>query len=422
MISGKSTEAPLCGDTIGNKIHGQRIKPTIQGPIDNRRCQTNYDDLSNINNWRIWDMDMPNVEPITYSKVFTEINGLYPQKIIDVKGEIIIPLDERTKFMFERLLGRGSQSYFFIHDPKELFPNITDKGLIDLIRKAMQENGADFVYIQTKVPSSNNQSKYTNTRQPVTEALVELMTLLYFRAEGYMVQCHFNSYAGVDDIFAWKSPLVEKLRAHRLIEYGCFVDELELLRKFGRVNQVREEKSIYNELIIVEAESSIANAIRNNGGMNQLIGKEWDNSDPKNEYRGGAKQRMVAKKLFITFPVCFRTRSPAIKSFEEVVSVFGDRQKDQKVGIICWEPTTYYFKDSAIFQHPKMTEELSKFETHAMQLLLKNFYFDELLSLMQKLKIEFKGRTKDEVFSELENKIQEGNVDIIISELDRVLT
>jgi len=366
-------------------------------------------------------MDMPDVKPITYSKVFTQINDMYPQKILDVKDEIIIPLDERTKFMFERLLGRSSQSYFFIYDPEKSFPNITNKGLIELIRKAIQENGVDFVYIQADERSSTNQSKYTNSRIPLTEELAELMTMLYFRAQGYMVQHPLRSYEGVDDVIAWKSPLIEKLRAHKLIEYGCFVDELGLLRKFGRFNQVREEKSICNELIIIEAESSIANAIKNDSGMNQLIGKEWGNSNPQ-KYRAGTKQDMVANKLFITFPVCFPTRFPAKTSFEEVVSKFDGRQKDPKVGIICWDPTTYYFKDSAAFQHPKMTEELSKFEAHVMQLLLKNFYFDELLSLMQKLKIEFKGRTKDEVFSELQNKVREGDVDIIISELDRILS
>ena len=157
--------------------------------------------------------------------------------------------------------------------------------------------------------------------------------------------------------------------------------------------------------------------------MNQLLGKEWGESNPQ-KYREGAKQRKVANRLFITFPVCFPTWFPSVDSFEEVVREFDKRQLDQrKIGIICWEPTTYYFKDSAEFQHDKMTEELSKYEAYAKQLLLKNFCFDELLSwgagqsLMQELKIEFKGRTKDEVFVELEKKVREGDVDILISEL-----
>jgi len=155
--------------------------------------------------------------------------------------------------------------------------------------------------------------------------------------------------------------------------------------------------------------------------MNQLLGKEWGESNPQ-KYREGAKQRIVANRLFITSPVCFPTWFPSVDSFEEVVREFDKRQLDQrKIGIICWEPTTYYFKDSAEFQHDKMTEELGKYEAYAKQLLLKNSYFDELLSLMQELKIEFKGRTKDEVFVELEKKVREGDVDILISELDRVL-
>jgi len=362
-------------------------------------------------------MNAHDEKPVTFSRVFTRINDMYPRKIIDVKGEIVFPVDERTAFMFKNLLPQGAQSYHFIHEPEEVFRDISDNRRRELRRKARQESGVDFVFLQTE-----KRSIFTNSQIPLTEELVELMTMLFFRSQGYMVQRPLGTYMGVDDVIAWKSPLTEKLRAHRLIEYGCFVDELGLLRKFGRVNQIREEKSIHNELVLVEAESSIRKAIANDSGMNQLLGKEWGESNPQ-KYREGAKQRIVANKLFITFPVCFPTWFPSVDSFEEVVREFDRRQLDQrKIGIVCWEPTTYYFKDSAEFQHDKMTEELSKYEAYAKQLLLKNFYFDELLSLMQELKIELKGRTKDEVFVELEKKVREGDVDILISKLDRVLT
>lgn len=352
----------------------------------------------------------------TFSGVFARINDLYPRKVVDVEEERVTPVGERMIFMFENLLSRGSQSYVFVHEPEEVFHDISDNRRRELRRRAKQESGVDFVFVQTEKPST-----FANTQIPVTEELVKLMTMLYFRAQGYMVQRPLGTYNGVDDLIAWKSSVTEKLRAHGLIEYGCFVNELALLRKFGRVNQVREEKLINSELILIEAESSIRKAIANDGGMNQLLGKEWGDSNPQ-KYREGARQMMIANNLFITFPVCFPASFPPVNSFKEVIREFDKRQPDQrKTGIICWEPTTYYFKDSAEFQHDNMIVELSKYESYVKQLLIKNFYFDELLYLMQKLGIEFKDNTKDEVFSKLDKEIQEGDVEVILSELDKVL-
>ena len=52
---------------------------------------------------------------------------------------------------------------------------------------------------------------------------------------------------------------------------------------------------------------------------------------------------------------------------------------------------------------------------------MENFYFDELLHLMNKLGIDFTGKTKDEVFEELNEKVQTNDTDIVISELDKLL-
>mgnify|MGYP001144628675 CR=1 FL=1 len=83
----------------------------------------------------------------TFSGVFTRINDLYPRKILDFKEERVIPLDERTIFMFKSLLPRGSQSYFFIHEPEEVFRDISDNRRRELRRRTRQESGVDFVFV-----------------------------------------------------------------------------------------------------------------------------------------------------------------------------------------------------------------------------------------------------------------------------------
>jgi len=227
----------------------------------------------------------------------------------------------------------------------------------------------------------------------------------------------------VDDVVIWRSELTEKLRKHGFIEYGCYVDELRFLRKLGKPMQVKKEEVSNSEFIIIEAESSIYKAVENNGGMNQLLGTEWkwSQSKPK-KYREGAKKLSVANKLFITFPVNLPTSFPEAKCFKDIVPEFNVNQKNKKKsGIICWETENFSIKDSDQFDHEYMDKEISRYENYVKQLLLENFYFDELLHLMDKLDIDFTGKTKDEIFEELNEKVQDNDVDIIISELNKLL-
>ena len=95
-------------------------------------------------------MNVHDEKSVTFSRVFGQINDMYPRKIIDVKGEIVFPVDERTVFMFENLLPRSAQSYYFIHEPEEVFRDISDNRRRELRRKARQEGGVDFVFLQTE--------------------------------------------------------------------------------------------------------------------------------------------------------------------------------------------------------------------------------------------------------------------------------
>lgn len=361
-----------------------------------------------------------------FAKVFSLINKMYPRSIVDIENDNIIPLDQRTKLMFCNVLWGKSElehsprSYYIIYEQEEVFRNKSENSLRKLRRKIREEHSrANVIFVQTEKPSK----KFTNSEIMLTEQLVELLTMLYFRAKGYMVQSALGTYNGVDDVAVWRSGLTEKLRKYEFIEYGCYVDELRFLRKLGKPKQVevkREEVS-NGEFALIEAKSCIANAITNNGGMNQLIGSEWKRSSPQ-RYREGAKNLSVANGLFITFPVNFPIRFPEAKCFEDIVSEFYERQKSQKkVGIICWETENFSIKDSGQFDYEYMDREIEKYENYVKQLLLENFYFDELLILMDKLDIDFTRKTKDEVFEEFNEKVQENDASIIISELNKLL-
>lgn len=361
-----------------------------------------------------------------FAKVFSLINKLYPRRMIDIENDNVIPLDQRTKLMFRDILwgkskfGNFPPSYYIIYEPDEIFRNKSDNALYKLRRRIREEHSkTKMVFIQTEKSSR----QFTNSEIMLTEQLVKLLTMLYFRAKGYMVESSPRTYNGVDDVVVWKLEVTEKLRKCGFIEYGCYVDELRFLRRLGKPRVIKKGKVSNDELIIIEAESSIYNAVKNDGGMNQLLGTEWKWSQSKpTKYRRGVKQLSVASKLFITFPVNFSIRFPEAKCFKDIVSEFHKGQGNQKkVGIICWETDNFSIKDSDQFNHKYMDKEIKEYENHVKQLLLENFYFDELLILMSKLGINFRQKAKCEVFEEFNEKIQQADSAVIISELDKLL-
>ncbi len=92
---------------------------------------------------------------------------------------------------------------------------------------------------------------------------------------------------------------------------------------------------ISDELILTEAESTLNEAMQNDGGMNQLIGREWKDSSPT-KYRGGAMDFHIASKLFITFPIGIPA-DRAQEFFAGMAKRFDERQcGTAKVGMFAW--------------------------------------------------------------------------------------
>lgn len=354
------------------------------------------------------------------------VDQMYSTSVVHVEKSNVSPLDQRTKLMFTDILSSEQTSYFFMYEPDEMFREKSEnyrRMSRRMAREKLSKNKVVFVQTQTRSLG------FADSEVILTEELVELLTILYFRAQGYMVQRPLNkTYNGVDDVVVWKSRFTEKLREHRFIDYGCYVPELKFLRQWGKPKQAKREQVLNDEFALVEAESCFYNAVKNDGGMNQLIGREWNESTPQN-YREGARKLSVANRLFITFPVYLPCRFPEAKCFEDIVSEFHRRQGGrEKVGVICWELDRLHTEDSGSFEPENMAEEIKQYDSHVKLLLLENFYFNELLALSDKLGIDFsfKSKTLSEVCDELkadelQTKIQHIDVDKLLLELDKVL-
>ena len=280
-----------------------------------------------------------------FDNVFESINSTSPRKVVDIVDGNVVPVDEITRLMFSDVVGEDLDSYCFIYDPTAIDPYLSESKATKLRREARQNLSHDNrVFLQTE----RFAPYYPNSETPLTEKFVELLAMLYFRAHGYIVQQALRSHGGVDDVVAWKSPLSQRLQEHGLIEFGCYAKELGRLRTLGKPAGVNRKVSVGggHQFIAIEAESCVSNVVKNDGGMNQLIGKDWSESHP-NEYPKGAKAEVAANKLYITFPAhfpmcalptggflqrsCLNTRSqnPRAKGRRDVlgdVSMFCQRQ------------------------------------------------------------------------------------------------
>jgi hypothetical protein len=163
----------------------------------------------------------------------------------------IFPKDFSTKLMFSTILDRGESGFSHLGPDttakdallteRPVYSDKCNSYLIVLESKTFDERGMAFrrkarnelakqygvekVFIQSeRRPDDQGVARFR------TEEIPTLLTMLHFRAEGYAVQAPLQTYGGVDDIVAWKSPFIEELRKYRMIEYGCYIDQLRSLK------------------------------------------------------------------------------------------------------------------------------------------------------------------------------------------------
>jgi len=360
---------------------------------------------------------------ITFKQAFEALkNKIGNNSLFNFDGEKITPLNNRIRLIFmDSVLGLSREFRYWnlgiAKRERELMDNIEDL-----------PNSFVFVYYDPSITSKKTikdfASKFDDTTICIqrksrtewptsylisTEQLGTLITMLYFREKGYIVQTprtygkEGKNEHGVDDVVAWKSPVMDELRKFGFIDRGCHMSELACLRWLGKVsNSSRDFNNHFTkEVLLTEVKSSRKEGIPNSssrGGVNQL---------------SRAAKEKIAKKLFICFPV-------VNENVEEIFKEIKNKSKPA-VGAILFDDKGVYIQESEIFPDENMLSEIEEYENHLKRALLNNFYFDEILEMIKELGVDTKNKGAHEVLLNFCNKVEEIPTSYILEKLNRFL-
>ncbi|MFW6002272.1 MAG: hypothetical protein ACOCQD_02945 [archaeon] len=361
---------------------------------------------------------------ITYENVFDDLNNLSNNYLFNFEGEKIIPMDNRIKLIIlDSLYGIGHKlsPYNILTTTKnEISENICDnldkqiaKKFV-FVNRSPNESGKSIISYARNLDENTAMCVQQTNRNPLrrnyllsTEELGTLVSMLYFREKGYIVQGSLKSYGrsgdnipGVDDVVVWKSPILDSLRKYDFIDKGCHISELACLRWLGKLSKTGESANIDKitpkSFQIIEVKSSRKKAIPRTSesyGMYQLL---------------RAKKEKVASKLFICFP----------SVNEDINEIYADVKKFDDFGCILFDNQGIHIKDSKSFDHERMDSEIEEYENNLKKYLLNNFYYGELLEIINEF-VYANGKGLDEVLNEFYNyKISEMAADYILQKLD----
>lgn len=367
------------------------------------------------------------------TRVFRDLNLVGNDSLFKIDGEAVIPSTNRVKLIFLNILlkqgGKPSSSGLLFEDPFQ----VSKEELARSIEKNFEGFPESFVFAynpayygagndtaikefagrfsgDTKICLQQN-NRNPSPRSNIlisTEEVGELMAMLYFREKGYVVQNPRRTYGkegknkpGVDDVVAWKSPVVDRLREYGFVGKGCHMGELAFLRWLRKVSTsgIRSGYSTHKEIVLVEVKRSQAEAISNSlsKGINQLL---------------RAKKEKVARNLFICFPF-------VNKDVKEVIAEIKSRAKEEPVvGALLFDSKGLHIQDSETFPDDNAGPEIDEYEKNLKKALLNNFYFDEVVRMITELKVNTKDRGFKEVKEEFYGKIE---VEYILDKLDDLM-
>ncbi|MFC1910375.1 hypothetical protein ACFLXC_03670 [Chloroflexota bacterium] len=205
-----------------------------------------------------------------------------------------------------------------------------------------------------------------------------------------------SSYGTVNDVIAWKSPILEKLRDYGFIDHGCTLAELACLRWLPLVAPGNTSSATIQELVLVEAERSSSNGLSNsnNKGLNQLI---------------IASNLGVATGLYICFPI-----SGLAEETPDRIRVSIDDQwhTKQKIGSILFDDKDLYVCSPDPITAEHCDAEIKNLENQLKVTLLANFNFSEILEFARKLDISIENRGFEDISQNLKGEIAD-RADII---------
>lgn len=366
--------------------------------------------------------------PLTFRRVFESLNRLGNHSLFGFDGERIIPLESRTRLVFIDV-GFGfsdklSSSKLLQVPLKELADAIGDN-----FRQHLSEAFL-FTYYDPSITSKKAVIDFTSqfentavciqqkTREELrrkywvsTEELGELICMLYFREKGYIVQRPLHTYGregdgqpGVDDVIAWKSPVLRELKEFGFVNTGCHISELACLRWLGKISSSSVDFDVADtaEALLIEVEPSLERAISTSAstGISQLL---------------RASKAHIAKNLFISFP-CVG------ENLDEVLTQIRSIATDEAgVGKVLLHDSGIYFEHSNAFPDDNVSLLIQEYENNLKRMLLKNFYFDEIVRMIEELNLDTKSKGFDEVWIDFCGNVAEIPINYLLQRISRLI-
>ena len=328
----------------------------------------------------------------SFTKVFRTLNYDAGGTLFDIEGDLVIPKDKRVRLIMADVLGISKP---FV----DICPPASGRGLSEMTKTYETEN-----ILVHHFRTAPEYDRLSNRIRHLGEGLGVLVSTLYLRARGYMIGV--GSYGTVNDVVAWKSPVLDELRDHGVIAQGCTITEVKRLRWLPGVRKPSSASNDACELTLVEAERSRADGLSNTEtkGLNQLR-KAW--------------RENVATGLYICFPLSGTDDESPASVRTAIDSKWG---REPTIGSILFDENGLYVCDSDSMTAPQCDSEIRRLEKQLKKALLANFSFGEILTFAKTLDIDIKGKRLEDIGQVLKDEIADrAGIAVILDNLKQVM-
>jgi len=213
----------------------------------------------------------------------------HPSKEADERSVTIGPFAyarlARSTGLFERLVDKGRFVAFTYLDTPFHSQDLRREILLrqqaairDLFKK--NHDSEDLLVVRSDTLQSNGKNS-------IKESITNLIAAKFLMSNGYMV---LEDVGSGPDLIAFKTNLLEELRARGFIGRGASVSQLATIRTFGKATDIYREDCPNEEIIAVESES-----INPQSGIKQLKGEF---SSQGYLYMGFFDRRVLATPFF----------------------------------------------------------------------------------------------------------------------------
>lgn len=329
----------------------------------------------------------------SFTKVLRALNSEARGTLFDIEGDLVIPKDERVRLIMADVLGISKP---FV----AICPPISRQGLSEMTKNYDTAN-----ILVHHFRSAQGYDRLNGRIHHLGEGLGVLISTLYLRARGYMIG--IGSYGTVDDVVAWKSPMLDELRHHGFITQGCTISELARLRWLPGERNPSKPSDNARELVLVEVERSKADGLSNTEtkGLNQ-VRKAW--------------REDVATGLYICFPLSGEyDESPA--SVRAAINAKWGREPT--IGSILFDETGLHVCDSDSITATQCDPEIRRLEKQSKKALLANFSLGEILTFARMLEIDIEHKRLEDISQVLQNEIADrADIAVVLHYLKHIMT